>query len=269
MTLLSYAASAALLADGNAAENFGRLIGLLLFPIIGIILLVIGLHDRSKSRRAQPPYQSPVPGYPPYPPYAGGFPPPGYPPAPPPRPTAGRGLIVGGSILIAISLIGVVIRAAMAAGDPSAAENVTPPVKVGQCITGEAMASGAIGAHDITECTNPAGVFEVVSTGGRDAACPDGAKSDTDFARWTNNASTVCFIPNLLVDHCYATVQGQPTPGDPNRTDTLRSVLCTEKSAEFKVLQRYEMADYNLCPTGAHQRIWTVPPRTYCTGPPR
>jgi hypothetical protein len=125
-----------------------------------------------------------------------------------------------------------------------------------------------IGADDITECAEPNGVFEVVSTGGRDATCPDGGKIETDFARWTNDTSTVCFIPNLLADQGYATVKGRSTPSDPNRTDTIKSVECTDKSAEFKVLRRLEYAGFDLCPEGSHERIWTEPARTYCTGPP-
>ena len=281
--MLSYTASAALLADGRPALVVGEVIGTLLFPAVGVLLLVLGLRERSQTRRAQPrgypgysPYPPPgypPPGYPPpsYPPP--GYPPhypvgyqPGYPPVPPPRPTAGQGKITAGTILIVIGLVGAAVQVANLVGEQKAAENTAPPVKVGQCITGEAMASGVIGAHDVTACTQPAGVFEVVSTGGRDAPCPDGGHDDTDFARWTNEASTVCFVPNLLTDHCYATIK-HPV-ADRARIDTIKPVACTDSSADFKVLRRFEKADYDLCPVGSHQRIWTAPPRTYCTGPP-
>ena len=272
MTLLSYAASTALLADGRPWLYVGQVI---LFPAIGVLLLVLGLRERSKARRAQPPHPPGYPGYPPYPPQGypppgyppQGYPPPGYPPVPPPpRPTAGRGLIIAGTILIALSVVGAAMRVADSAGQHKAAENSVPPVKVGECITGEAMASGVIGPHDVTVCIDPVGVFEVASTGGRDAPCPDGARDDTDFARWSNDASTVCFIPNLLTGHCYATVK-HPV-GDRKRTDTIKPVDCTDPSADLKVLERFEKADYDLCPVGSHQRIWTMPPRTYCTGRP-
>ncbi|MBB3754010.1 hypothetical protein FHT44_006532 [Mycolicibacterium sp. BK634] len=281
MSPLSYAASTTVLADGRPWLFVGQV---LLFPAIGVLLLVLGLRERSKARRAQPP---PPPGYPAYPPYPPpgyppqgypppgyppqgypppGYPPPGYPPMPPPRPTAGRGLIIAGAIIIGLSLVSTAARVANSAGEHKAAENTAPSVKVGQCITGEAMASGVIGPHDVTMCIDPAGVFEVASTGGRDAPCPDGARSDTDFARWTNDASTVCFIPNLLTGQCYATVK-HPV-GDRKRTDTIKPVDCTDSSAEFKVVQRFDKADYDLCDAGLHQKIWTMPPRTYCTGPP-
>lgn len=276
--MLSYTASAALLADGRPALVVGEVIGTLLFPAVGVLLLVLGLRERSRARRAQPPglpvYPPyPPPGYPPPypppgypPPYPVGYPPPGYPPVPPPRPTAGQGKITAGSILIAISLVAAVVRVANSAGEHKAAENIAPPVKMGQCITSEAMASGVIGRQDIVACTQPDGVFEVVSTGPRDARCPDGGRDDTDFARWTNDSATLCLIPNLLVGQCYAAVK-HPI-GDRKRSDTIKPVACTDTSADFKVLQRFDKADYDLCDAGLHQRIWTMPPRTYCTGPP-
>ena len=270
MTLLSYAAPAALLADGRPALFIGEV---LLFPAIGVLLLVLGLRERSKARRAQPPYPPGYPGYPPYPPpgyapppYPVGYPPPGYPPVPPPRPTAGRGLIIAGTILIAISLVSTAVRVANSTGDHKTAENIGPPAKIGQCITSEAMASGVIGRKDVVECTQPAGVFEVSSTGPGDARCPDGGRDGTDFARWTSDSATLCLMPNLLVGQCYAVVK-HPV-GDRARTDTIKPVGCTDPSADFQVLERFDKADYDLCSPGLHQRIWTMPPRTYCTGPP-
>lgn len=263
MTQPSFSASAALLADGRPALLIGEVIGTLLFPAVGITLLIVGLIQQSKANRARPVYPAypPPPGYPAYPP------PPGYPAyPPPPRSTAGRGLIIAGSVVLVLSLIGMAGKAAMMRNDRGAAESFAPPAKIGQCITSEAMASGVIKRQDVVECTEPTGVFEVVSTGPRNARCPDGAREETDFARWTDDSSTLCLMPNLLVDQCYTTVK-HPI-GDANRTDTIRPVACTDASAEFRVLQRIEQADYGLCPVGAKQSIWTVPPRTYCTGPP-
>lgn len=273
--MLSYSASTALLAYDSAAMRIGVVLGTLMFPAIGFILLIVGLVQRSKANSARPPYvpgysgYPPPPGYPGYPPYP---PPPGYPapypPPPPPRSTAGRGLIVAGSLLLVLSLIGIAGRAATGHDDRTAAEKFAPPVKIGQCITGEAIGSGTIGAKDITSCTDAQGVFEVVSAGVLDAKCPDGKRDDTDFARWTNDAYSVCFLPNLQTGQCYAAIEGNPTPAHPNRGNTLEPVDCTDTSADFKVVKRVEAADFDLCPAGTKQRIWTMPPRTYCTGPP-
>ncbi|ORB57549.1 hypothetical protein BST42_00475 [Mycolicibacterium rhodesiae] len=243
----------------------------LLIPAVGVLLLVLGLRDRSKARRMQPPYPGgypPPPGYGPpgYPPP--GYPPPGYPPMPPQRSTAGRGLITAGAILIAVGLAGAVGRVADSAGEHTAAEKFAPPVKIGQCITGEALGSGAIGTKDIISCDDPRGVFEVVSAGVQDAKCPDGKRADTDFARWTNDAYAVCFLPNLQTGQCYAAIQGTPTADHPNRGNTLEPAACSDSSADFRVVKRADAADFDLCPPGTKQRIWTMPPRTYCTGPP-
>jgi hypothetical protein len=109
VTLLSFSASIVLLADDSTATNIGYLIGTLLFPAVGVILLVIGLVERSKAKRVQPSY------------------PPGYPPVAPPRPMAGRGLITAGTILIAISLAGAVARLASSAGAKAIVNCTGPP----------------------------------------------------------------------------------------------------------------------------------------------
>ncbi|AQT81032.1 hypothetical protein B1R94_19875 [Mycolicibacterium litorale] len=284
MTLFSHAATAALLADGSGPERFGVVVGSLAIPVIGIILLVVGLYERSKARRARPPYPAPPPwpppaGYPPPypgtappgypPPYPGAFPPGGYPPVPPPKTTAGRGLIIAGSILVGVTVVGTVARTASGLGDTPASDTAAPPVAMGQCITGSAMSSGLIREKDIADCADPNAVFEVASIGGADASCPDGRKVDTRFARWTNQAATVCFIPNLATDHCYRTVKGQPTQANPYRSDTIELVECADSSAEFAVVRRADTVNFGLCPSGTNQILFTTPARTYCTAPAR
>lgn len=73
MTLLSYSASTALLAYDSVALRVGMVVGALVFPVLGLILLIIGLVERSKANRPRPPY---VPGYPghPVPPSYPGYP---------------------------------------------------------------------------------------------------------------------------------------------------------------------------------------------------
>ena len=130
--------------------RIGSIFGILLFPTLGLILLIVGLRQRSAAGRQpfppQPGYPPPPgygpPGHPGYPPAPGygppGFPPPGqhgyppqpympgapppgypqqwgggYPPVPPPQPKSrGTALIVIGAILLALSLLGILGRAA-------------------------------------------------------------------------------------------------------------------------------------------------------------
>src|SRR5277367_1614751 len=84
------------LAEGSVAEHIGELTALFGIPIVGLILLILGLRRRSQSRRL-PPFANPMgpPGYPPPGPYPYGYPPPGIPvnpgypnqPGPPAPPT--------------------------------------------------------------------------------------------------------------------------------------------------------------------------------------
>lgn len=122
----------------------GYLLGTIGIPALGLVLLIIGLVQRSGSKTAAPQYPYPPvppPGYPQQPgypqaqgypqtqgyPQAQGYPPPGYPQQPPtypggypnpyyapPQPTAKRGtaLIVIGSLLLAFGLLGAVARLA-------------------------------------------------------------------------------------------------------------------------------------------------------------
>ncbi|MGY4712198.1 hypothetical protein ACXDF8_21980 [Mycolicibacterium sp. CBM1] len=286
MTTISYIAAAALLAEGSEPPRYGLIVGYLAIPVIGVVLLALGLRERSRASRsaaAHPPsypppypaYPPPYPGYPPPPPgapwypypYTGGYSPPPIPP-PPPKNTAGRGLIVAGAILLAATAVGTAGRAASGLSRPPA-DRAAPPVRVGQCIDGEAMAAGIIREGDTADCDDPAAVFEVVTVGGPDAVCPDGKAAGTRFARWTNQAATVCFIPNLAVDHCYAAIDGQPTPDDPHRSDTLKHVDCADSSAEFRVVRRADAVEFGQCPVGSRQILFVEPPRSYCTEPPR
>ena len=106
-----------LLAD---SAHVARTAGALLIPIVGLVLLVVGLMVRSRSPQSPP--MGSAPGYPPPPGWGPpqtsvpqGFSPqpgpPGY--APPPRQKKrGTGLIIAGAVILAMSLIGGVARVA-------------------------------------------------------------------------------------------------------------------------------------------------------------
>jgi hypothetical protein len=118
------------LAEGSAAEHAGELIAAFGFPIVGLMMLLLGLRRRSqiRSRARMLPPPGPYPyGYPPPSgPVNAGYPnpqgpplPPTYPPAyppgyPAPRPvgSSGTALIVVGSLLLAFGVFGFLGRAA-------------------------------------------------------------------------------------------------------------------------------------------------------------
>src|ERR1700758_1442299 len=113
---------------GVTAYYIGELTAMFGIPILGIILLIVGLRRRSRSR--QPPDGNPMgpPGYPPPAPYPYGYPPPGFPqpptypppypagyPAQPPRGSSGTVLIVVGSILLVFGVLAIASQVGNAA----------------------------------------------------------------------------------------------------------------------------------------------------------
>jgi hypothetical protein len=122
------------------AHNVGVAIGALMIPLIGLILLIVGLIERTRSKKQPPPmppgyvgYPPPTaqgrlpvspatarlrtqmpPGYAPFPPTPSGatYPPPsGHWPPPRPKPR-GTALIVTGAVILGLSLVGGVVRVA-------------------------------------------------------------------------------------------------------------------------------------------------------------
>jgi hypothetical protein len=142
------------LAERDAAVQAGYLIGLFGIPLAGLVMLIIGLRQRSRSRVQPGPYP---PGYPPPPPgmlggsrypYQPGpqpqqpqmpYPPvpyQGYPPAfPPRRPGDSRGtaLIAIGTVLLVWGLLGILGRLASAGSTSSGhtSSQLSPPAAGG------------------------------------------------------------------------------------------------------------------------------------------
>ena len=160
-----------------SAYNAGVIMGALLFPLTGLALLIGGLVQRFRSPPPPPvpPQWNPGYGaaYPNYPP-PGQWPQQGQPPyypqpgqwQPPPQPPKkrGTGLIIAGTVLLVLSLLGIVGRAGLQANSAGALD-------VGDCVT-----ESDFGERDAkpASCGDPAAVMELVSRGGRDADCPDG-----------------------------------------------------------------------------------------------
>ncbi len=143
----------AFLAERDAAVQAGYLIGLFGIPLAGLVMLIIGLQQRSRGRMQPGPYR---PGYPPPPPRMPGsgypyqpgpwphqppmpgsypyqpgpgpqqpqgpYPPtpyPGYPPPRPPGASPGTALIAIGTVLLVLGLLGILGRLASAASTNS------------------------------------------------------------------------------------------------------------------------------------------------------
>ncbi|MGB8407199.1 MAG: hypothetical protein WCE30_24370 [Mycobacterium sp.] len=203
----------------------GYLIGAIGIPVLGLVLLILGLVQRSRSKTAAPQYPYPPmpPGYPPprypqpgYPPQPPSYPNPYYPPPPPPPPAKrGTALIIIGALLVAFGLLGVVGRLAanstrhestvsLPTSQPTTQTTDSTPgaaLQVGQCITSAGFRSRMfLDAHDCNDVTS---TFLLSAKGDQTATCPDGKRDDSIYSVLKNDAVTLCFEPNMQVGKCY------------------------------------------------------------------
>lgn len=250
----------------NVAALLGTILGLLVFPVAGLVLLIIGIRKRAASKRplanhppGYPPNYPPQPGYPPnYPPQPG-YPPPGQPgyaeypsaggyqpPAPqPPRPkSAGTAFIVVGIVLLmlgALGLIGAVV------------ENSEKSVAIGDCFTNVIVSGDSNWVS--RSCSDPDAVLQYAANADSSGNCPDGKRDDSAYLSTEHDGVRMCFAPNLLEGHCYTSTDDDKTvaPAD-----------CSAANA-IKVLKRIDGgSDTSACPTGTNAITYTQPKRIYC-----
>jgi hypothetical protein len=237
-------------------------------PILGIILLIVGLRRRSRSR--QPPGGNPMgpPGYPPPAPYPYGYPPPGSPqpptypppypagyPAQPPRGSSGTVLIVAGSILLVFGALGIVSQVGNAA---SRAGRSAHFANVGQCIAAFSMRANNPPPAPPQDCDKPDSIFEVASKGGPSAMCPDGKLQDSQYAFLHDATTTMCLILNLKQGQCYTATGTAENP-------TFAVADCGGSERVIKVVKRIDdSSDTGLCPEGTKAISYPSPARLYC-----
>jgi len=264
------------LAEGTDAEHLGELIGFFGFPLVGLILLIVGLLHRSQSKR-QRAFDSPM--VPPPGPYPYGYPPPsgqvaGYPtlPGPPPYPppypvpyptypvpyptphrrgSSGTALIVTGSVLLAFSVLGFIGRLA----DVSSRSERS--AHVGQC-----LAESDFQNDDLTaaprDCANPDSIFEVVVRGDASANCPDGKLDGSQYTFMRKGTTTLCLMLNLKQDQCYTATGTAENP-------SFASATCSGSGPRIRVVKRDdESSDHALCPEGTKAVSYPTPARLYC-----
>jgi hypothetical protein len=238
-------------------SHLAYLAGYLALPIAGVVMLIAGIVRRSASPPGLPapaphPYPTPwQPGQQPQPGYPYAQQPPSYrPPAPQRR--AGTGLIVAGAILIAVTMLGSVGRAATNSESDSSAGHIS----VGDCVTASNLKrSGALKPID---CTDTDATFELAATA-NSARCPDKPIGETAYVYINTPQSTMCFIPVLAEGACF-------------RADSLHTMFnvvdCTDRSAGAKVVKaanRFDgSTDTALCPTATKPLAYPKPARLYC-----
>ncbi|WP_156428040.1 MULTISPECIES: hypothetical protein [unclassified Mycobacterium] len=269
------------------AYDLGYAMGSLMIPLIGLILLIIGLVQLTRSQKQPPPPPQPYGGHPqpptqfgppqfPPPPGFGpqGYPsyaqPPGapaYPPPagywPPPRPKRrGMGLIITGAVILVLSLL---VGGLRAAGSGTAADESTgighldsgESLAVGQCVAQDEFGDGA---PTSTDCSDPTATMELASLGGPDAECPDGKRRDaTDYTTLFWDNATMCFLANLVEGECYAINMENRFEAPFIRED------CAGSSATIRIVQRFDdTTDATQCPTATKPISYPRPARLYC-----
>ncbi|WP_280834635.1 LppU/SCO3897 family protein [Mycolicibacterium frederiksbergense] len=255
------------LAAGSAAESFGYLIGSLFIPGAGLLLLIIGLRQRSASRR-QPPGQIGYPqhpGYPPTPGYPPGYPqnPPGvyqagpYPQAYPPvaRKSRGTALIVIGALILVFGLFGLVAKTALHSSKSAAGGGLS----IGDCITGDQYSSANMNPEPVS-CSNPDAVYQLALKGDGSAICPDGERDESRYGVLTNSSRTYCFILDADEGECFdvEVAKGLFTP-----------LECSDPAAVTKIAKRVDgSTDTSVCGPDGQAVTFPQPQRVYCVEEP-
>jgi hypothetical protein len=272
-----------LAAAGSAAYSAGYLLGALLIPGLGLLLLILGLVRRSSSGSkpsAQPGYP---PGAYPQPGYPQGYPPPGYPqqgypqqgyPQQPGYPQAygappkksGTAMIVIGVVLLVLGLLGLAGRMASrtsesgsSSGSGSSRAGGSGGLAVGECITGDQYAAADMSITPVS-CSDAKAVYELASKGDSSATCPDGKRDDSDYAVLMNQSRTYCFILDVDEGECF----------DINEASKLVTpVECSDPSAVTKIVNRVDgSTDTSVCESGARAVAFPKPARVYCAEEP-
>lgn len=244
------------LADGLGAYRLGQAAFALIFPTVGVLLLVVGMlrrrafnrwnssdDDRLLAPEASSGGDDTVTD--PYDEFDG------LPEDLPPRPSRPSGK---GTVPIVVGVVLLVLGAAHVFSTLVSSGRVqsTGNVAVGQCITAQAYDQGRMNSEPV-DCRRSDATMELVSKGDSTATCPDGLRRSPIYPALTNEVRTHCFMLNLRENHCYA-IGGTVTPTN-----------CTEPGASIRVARRIDGASEAVgCPADARVVSYTDPARVYC-----
>ncbi|VBA49286.1 LppU/SCO3897 family protein [Mycobacterium attenuatum] len=241
----------------NVAALAGTIVGSLVLPVAGLILLIVGIRKRSTSRRqasiGYPPGYPPATGYPGAQP--GYPPPPGYPPAAgypmPPQPVppkpAGTGLIVTGIVLLVVGALAVVGTLANAVLHSSR-------LAIGDCLTNSILTDPP--DWHPSSCSNSDAVLQYAANADSNGNCPDGKRNDSSYLSAEHNGVRMCFAANLLQGQCYASEHNDKT---------VRAASCS-RTGTVRVVKRIDgSTDASACPKHTRALTYPQPKRTYCT----
>ncbi|MGB3482694.1 MAG: hypothetical protein WBB07_10845 [Mycobacterium sp.] len=223
-------------------ESVGYVVGSFLIPVIGLLLLILGIwryrvvQAQQVSRRWLPPGQVPA--------------------------TRSKSIggpvtmIVAGGVFFVLGLAGAALTAlgASTVSVPAAA------LQVGQCITDQSYSSADMSPTP-ADCAERDAVYELAHEGnGPAATCPDGQREDSGYAVLFNSSRTLCFVLNVNEGECFRV--------DPD-AQLFTPVDCTDPTATSRIDRIIKgQSDLSLCPAGAQGAVFPEPKSTYCVVPP-
>lgn len=264
-----------LAAGDSPVRSIGALVGMLIVPLAGLVLLIVGLSNRSKSKQQRsqlefaqhqqqfavvPPHhmQQPPAGMPPQHGYnmpAYGQQPP-QPPQPAPTKKRGTGLIIVGSLMLVLGLLTAVAQVATSSTGSSVG------LDVGDCLDGSSVAAANIVDADPISCDSAEAVFVFAAMVDDANKCPDGKTAvTTDYAIVKNSTAGWCFALNLIEGQCYRVgMEGKSV--DPS--------VCSRGSDNLiRVDKRVDGATDVQATCGGPKGVkFPVPARVYCVSAP-
>lgn len=244
------------LAGGDVAYQIGSTVGMVLWPVAGVLLLFFGVRRRVALRRwkreedqrllhsqSYGPGTTASPSLPAGPVAAADG-------VPLSKPSGGGVvMIVVGVVLLAIGLLHIAARVV----DSGSSKSPSGGIVVGQCIAGDDYVSGVDVGPEPVDCDRPEATLELVFKGDGTASCPDGKRQGSDYAALTSPSRTLCFALNAQEGRCYV------------RTSTLSPLACADPRANMKIAKRIDgSTDASSCGGHATPVVYREPPRVYC-----
>jgi hypothetical protein len=181
----------------------------------------------------------------------------------PPQQRAGKSatvLIVIGAVLLTLGILGNFAHAVGELGKKSRAQASKTSMRVGECITQSAYLAESFSSRSSNDdCGNPANTYLLAAKGGASATCPDGARDDSVYDRYSDTSTLLCFALNLKQDRCYQVA------GDVHHPRLSLGDCDSVAPGLFRVVQRIDgSTDRSQCPPGSKAIGYPTPAVVYC-----
>jgi hypothetical protein len=196
------------LADAySTAPLAGRIVGALVFPVAGLVLLAIGVRQRSAARKQ---FKNPH--------------------------SAGFGFIAIGVVVLVLGGIGIV-GATLADRQKSSRRPA-----IGNCFTNAVVKDRP--EWTPRRCTDAEAVLLYAANADANGNCPDGKQSNSVYLSLLHDGVRMCFAPNLLVGQCYASERADKSLRHANCTDkhTIRVVKRVDGSTDKSICPKHTRA---------------------------